>query len=196
MNTNTQVQYRVGPKGGVCIGPNSTYFGPNVVIPHGIMDEKAAARLLKERAIVRVGEVAAPVQEPKLPPVGVSDRAFAADQREAGGAEIPEQVSGGSAAAQARAALAQIEADRAAGNVKAVEPVTSVEMVRADEPKASAAPAATSGFTHDPDGLLGMSADDLRKLVLDIDPTMEVNHLDEVELIAVLSSEFVAPTQA
>ena len=92
--------------------------------------------------------------------------------------------------------LAQIEADRAAGAVKPVEPATSVEIVRADEPKTPAAPAEKGGFTHDPDGLVGMATDDLRKLVLDIDPTMEVAHLDEVELIAVLSSEYVAPEQA
>ena len=105
----------------------------------------------------------------------------------------PSESGQGSATAAARAALAQIEADRAAGAVKPVEPATSVEIVRADEPKA---PAAKGGFTHDPDGLVGQPVEDLRKLVLDIDPTMEVNHLDEVELIAVLSSEYVAPEQA
>lgn len=182
----SNIQYRVAPRGGICIGP--AYIGPNVVIPNALLTDPVRERLLKERAIVRVGEVAAPVQEQKPAPVGIGEQSFANDRRESGGAEIPEQVSGGSAAAQARAALAQIEADRAAGNVRAVEPVTAVEMVRAEQPKS-----ATSGFNHDPDGLVGMSTDDLRKLVLDIDPTMEVNHLDEVELIAVLSSEYVAP---
>lgn len=193
-NTNTPQnvpQYRVGKNGGICLGAQSTYFGPGALIPPSMLDARSLSRLLAQRAIVRDGEVAAPAPRETPPPVGIGDRSF---QQSEGGSATPEQAGGGAAKAEADAMLKRIEAERAAGTVKPVEPVKEVAVVRAEgdvRPNQKAA----SGFTHDPDGLVALPIDELRRLVTEVDKDMEVDHLDEVELIGILSSEYVAPAQ-
>lgn len=189
-NTQPTPQYRVGPKGGICVGPNSTYFGPNALIPNTLLDERSRSRLLASRSIFRDGDAVPQQITEKLPGVGIGDNRFAASE---GGAETPAQ---GAARTQgAKAQIAEIEAARAAGAVKPVEPVKSVEVVRApgDIPAHVKAQAGTPSFTHDPDGLVALPIDELRRLVKEVDAAMEVDHLDEVELIGILSSEYVAP---
>lgn len=190
-NTNL---YRAGSKNGVTIGLR--YFGPNTLIPAGAMNDRQRDNLLAEHCIALDGEKSAPgpVNATLPPAVGVSEREFWDKNKTADASVGDPQTT--SAANRARAALTQLAADREAGVIPAREAASSVEMVRADEPapaaRAPGAPAEGAVWAHDPDGLVGQPIDELRRLVLEVDATIEVDHLDEVELIAVLSSEYVA----
>lgn len=185
----TQSQYRVGSKAGVVLGSQSTYFGPNTLIPASMLTDAVRARMLRERLIVMVGApVQAPVKEPTPPGIGIGDATFSEIKSHEGGAEIPTQTANPTAAA--REALTKIQQARESGEVAPRTPVTEVAIVKQTEPVSGAV------WTHDPDGLIGQPVETLRQLVRDIDPTMEVDHLDEVELIAILSSEYTAPVEA
>lgn len=51
------------------------------------------------------------------------------------------------------------------------------------------APAVAGLWNLDPNALIGKPIDELRQMVADRDPELEVKHLDEVELIALLSAD-------
>lgn len=184
-NTN----YRVSPRGAVMIGLR--YFGPNTIIPASAMTERQRENLLRERSIVIDGQPVPATPAVPLPPrVGVSEREFW-DRTKTTDASVGDPTTS-IAAQRAKAALQQIAVDREEGRVQPREAVTSVELVR-EQP---AAPAAPSPWTHDPDGLVGQPIDELRRLIRAVDATIEVDHLDEVDCIAVLSADYVAPAPA
>lgn len=188
--SNTNQQYRVGPKAGVTIG--ARYYGPKTLIPAGAMNERQLKNLLEANAIHLDGSAPRPSAPAVTPPgVGVSEREFW-DKNKDKDASVGEPTSG-NAAARAQAALKQLRVDREEGRIAPREAATSVEIVR--EETAPAAPAApVSPWTHDPDGLVGLPIDELRALITAVDATIEVASLDEVECIAILSSDYVAPT--
>ena len=92
-----------------------------------------------------------------------------------------------SAAARAQAALNQLRVDREEGRVVPREPVSAVEIVRESQQPASP-------WSHDPDALVGQPIEELRRLIREVDATIEADHLDEVELIAILSADYVPPS--
>lgn len=159
-------QYRVARSGSIVVG--RVLLMPGQEIPNGALSTEQIKRLLSAKAIVRIGAGEPAQQRPTPPPVGIGERSF---QKGLDGPEV-EQAGGGASAQAARLALAEIQRKQS------------------DSPPPSEAPAAGSPWTHDPDGLVGQPVEDLRQLVRNVDADIEVDSLDEVDLIALLSTDF------
>jgi len=167
-------QYKVGPKASVIIGRKTrVLFKPNEAFDAVLATEQQIANLLAEKRIAPVGVKAEPPVDPALPPIGVSDREF--DK-----GKSADQITPGAPKSDARSKLAEIERERALQEAKA-------EAGAAASPAGEAQP---SSFNLNPDELVGKPIDELRLLALQRDATMEVAHLDEAELIAVLSADY------
>ncbi len=158
-------------------------FMPGQTIPAGVLPTQAALQLIKDGRIRVVGAAPAPVVAPAAPAkVGVSEKDFAA-----GKSSADVQPAGGSTAAAA-VAIAQLKATRGEAPV-ATAPVAPV-VAPPQAQTVQEAPAPSGPWSHDPDSLVGKPIDELRQLARDIDRTVEVDHLDEVELVVLLSADF------
>lgn len=155
-------------------------FMPGQTIPVGVLPAASVAQLIKDGRIRAVGAAPAPAAPTaSVPAVGISERAFAD-----GKSSADVQPAGGSTAAAA-AAIAKLRAERGEAPTATAQVVAPPQVQTVQE-----APAPSGPWSHDPDGLVGKPIDELRQLARDIDPTVEVNHLDEVELVVLLSTDF------
>ncbi len=132
---------------------------PGQLVPTTVTPEQIKT-LLAERAIVPLDAPEPVMQKELLPKVGVSEAAFF-DKKES-----VEVESGGPAPKTATAP--------ALSNTPTPQPE---------------APAVAGLWNLDPNALIGKPIDELRQMVADRDPELEVKHLDEVELIALLSAD-------
>lgn len=167
-------KFLVSPFGSVSAGSRTrVVLMPGTPVPDGLLDDTQISRLIASGAIHAVGTPAPKAIRENMPPVGVSDNAFFKQ-----GKSADVEQTGGSKAEQTRAKLAAIEQARAAELAAKTTPPTT-------------APAEVSPWTFDPDGLVGTPIEELRQMVRKLDPDTEVDHLDEVELIALLSTDYV-----
>lgn len=150
----------------------SVLIKPGQLLPANVPDEQLKV-LLAEKAIVPLDAPEPVVAEEKMPGIGISDAKF---------------FEKGEQGVQVEAGVKPTKTATA----KAVQPVVATEPT--PTPQQPQAPAAAGLWTLDANALIGKPIDELRQMVADRDPTMEVNHLDEVELIAVLSAD--APESA
>ena len=142
----------------------SVLVKPGQLVPASASDEQIKT-LLAEKAIVLVGAPEPSVQQDVVPRIGVSDAQFF--KKDGKGVEVE------------------------AGQRAPKPPTPKQPKTPTPQPQA---PAATGLWTLDANALIGKPIDELRQMVADRDSTMEVKHLDEVELIALLSAD--APESA
>lgn len=186
---STLQNYIVAQGGSVAF--KGSLFKPGQSLPAGV-PPTVIERLLAERRIIAPSAApvaSAPPADPagSPPRIGVGERTF----REKGTSVDAE--SGTVSVADARAKLNAERTARGEAPIASPSVVPTAPAVVEQAPPQ--APAAPGIWSHDPDGLVGKPIDELRQLARDIDSTIEVNHLDEVELVALLSADYQAPQQ-
>lgn len=179
-------QYKVGPKGSVVVGDkNRVIIKPGERLPLALVTPQQIEALLKARVIFpEGGAVVVPVGE-KLPSIGVSDNDF---DNKGKSSDVPTPAGGSTA--EAAKAVETIRLKRIAD----AEAEALAKLAAQKNETRQQAPVASGPWTFDPDKLVGKPIEELRQMVLSIDKDMEVNHLDEVEVIALLSADFQAVT--
>lgn len=191
MNTIPEYLF-VSARGAVSIG-NGRFLQPGSKVKwRGLLTEERVGQLMEQGWLAtsasqasRTRPGAAITGAGKLPAIGTSDPEVARSGREKGNSEVQEGFTGGRESRETEQALADLAKEQEARRGKHGDP-------EPQPPKSGpAAPdAMVDGFVYDPDGLIGKPADELRQMVLAVDPEMEIDGLDEGDLISILSADF------